>query len=103
MELSLSKPGGRVSVAIPGPRLGAAEVTGFKRALVEVLDTTSEDVIIDLKSVEFVDSSGLGAIVGCLRHIKHPRRLALANLSPPVARVFKLTRMDRVFQIEEES
>lgn len=101
MEYSLSKASNRVIVAVPGPRLGAAEVPAFKRGLASIIEETSRDIVLDLGDVGFVDSSGLGAIVAGLRQVKQPRRLSLAHLKEPVARVFALTRMDRVFQIED--
>lgn len=101
MHLNVSKPGDRVVVAVPGPRLGTAEVPDFKRALAAVIEETQEDIVLDLADVDFVDSSGIGAIVSCLRQVKSPRRMSLMDLKEPVARVFSLTRMDRVFRIED--
>ena len=49
--------------------------------------------------MEFLDSSGLGAVVGSMKQLGRSRRLDLAGLTPTVEKVFRITRMDRVFRI----
>ncbi len=48
-------------------------------------------VILDLSSVKFIDSSGLGAIVAAMKQLGSGRRLDLAGLTPVVEKVFRLT------------
>jgi anti-sigma B factor antagonist len=59
-------------------------------------------VVLDLGQVTFVDSSGLGAIVAVMKSMGDGRRLDLASLTPDVAKVFRLTRMDTVFLIHAD-
>ncbi|MWD29206.1 STAS domain-containing protein [Aquicoccus sp. SCR17] len=59
-------------------------------------------VVLDLGRVEFVDSSGLGAIVAAMKQLEEGRRLELAGLAPLVDRVFRLTRLDTVFRIHRD-
>jgi anti-sigma B factor antagonist len=49
--------------------------------------------------VEFLDSSGLGAVVAARKLLGKGRHLALAGLQPAVEKVLRLTHMDRVFPI----
>jgi anti-sigma B factor antagonist len=50
--------------------------------------------------VEFLDSSGLGAVVAARKLLgSTDHRLALAGLQPAVEKVLRLTHMDRVFPI----
>ena len=58
--------------------------------------------MLDLSQVTFVDSSGLGAIVAAMKHLEAGRRLDLAGLTPDVAKVFRLTRMDTIFTIHPD-
>lgn len=60
---------------------------------------TAETVLLDLSEVEFLDSSGLGAVVAARKHLGADRTLALAGLQPAVEKVMRLTHMDRVFPI----
>jgi anti-anti-sigma factor len=56
-------------------------------------------VLLDLSEVEFLDSSGLGAVVAARKLLGKQYRLALAGLQPAVEKVLRLTHMDRVFPI----
>jgi anti-sigma B factor antagonist len=65
-----------------------------------VLAGGAGDVVIDLRGVTFMDSSGLGALVGVRKRVEGAGgTLTLANLSPNVLRIFALTKMDSVFDI----
>jgi anti-sigma B factor antagonist len=58
-----------------------------------------ELIVLDLSEVDFVDSSGLGAIVASLKMLGGKGDLVISGASDKVMSLFKLTRMDRVFQI----
>ncbi len=60
-------------------------------------------VVLDLSSVGFLDSSGLGAVVAVMKALGPVRRLELSGLTPTVEKVFRLTRMDSVFIIHKVS
>lgn len=86
-------------VSINGPRIDAAVALEFKDAMRTQTDDGPDLVVLDLSCVEFIDSSGLGAIVAAMKNMGQERKLALAGLTPMVERVFKLTRMDTVFSV----
>lgn len=60
---------------------------------------SAERIVLDLEAVEFIDSSGLGAIVSVMKQHTPARRVDLAALQPAVANVFRLTRLEEVFVI----
>lgn len=86
-------------VSVGDKRIDAAVAIQFKDAMREQTDGGPDIVVLDLSNVEFIDSSGLGAIVAAMKHMGQERKLALAGLTPTVARVFQLTRMDSVFSV----
>lgn len=99
MELSVRENGGvRIVVAGAG-RLDAAAVLAFKDRFREAVAGATGRVILDLSAVNFLDSSGLGALVAVRRILAEGVVLELAALTPAVERVFRLTRMDSVFTI----
>lgn len=102
MELSVRSDGTRTVVSLPGPRLDASRSGDFKRQMVELIDSGARRIVLDLSEVDFIDSSGLGAVVGCFKHVGQHGTLELACLSPAVDKIFDLTRMNRVFTIHEE-
>ena len=69
----------------------------------EIAAGAPERVILDLSRVEFLDSSGLGAVIAVMKMLGPDRRLELAALGPAVERVVRLTRMDTVFTIHAEA
>lgn len=86
-------------VSVQDSRIDAAVAIGFKDAMRVQTDSGPPTVILDLSRVEFIDSSGLGAIVAAMKHMGADRKLALAGLTPTVQKVFQLTRMDSVFSV----
>lgn len=86
-------------VTVINDRIDAAVALDFKETMRQLTETAPETVVLDLSAVTFIDSSGLGAIVATLKHLAPERRLTLAGLTGPVDRVFRLTRMDSVFNL----
>ena len=82
-------------------RLDASQAASLKELLGGYINADNKNIAVDFSAVEFVDSSCLGALVGCLKLMGSRGRLALFGLNPPVISMFKLTRMDRVFTLCE--
>ncbi|MET0930800.1 MAG: STAS domain-containing protein [Aeromicrobium sp.] len=62
------------------------------------LDVSRGTLVLDLAGVGFVDSSGLGALLGIKKQQDAAGgRLVLSRLSPAVTRLIEITKMDRVF------
>ncbi|MEL7026048.1 MAG: STAS domain-containing protein [Pseudomonadota bacterium] len=99
MELASTTRNGDIVVAVEEDRIDAAVAVAFKDAMREFLAGPHDRLILDMSKVEFVDSSGLGAIVAVLKEKDEAKGLALAGLTLGVEKVFRLTRMDSVFTI----
>lgn len=100
MQLEVDRRGDALIVRVAEARIDAAVAIQFKEAMRSVTATgEARRVILDLSQVGFLDSSGLGSVVSVMKHLGAERRLELAALTPPVEKVFRLTRMDSVFTI----
>ena len=99
MQLDSSLHDDALIVSVPAERIDSAAAIRFKDAMRRAARDGPERVILDLGNVRFVDSSGLGAIVAVMKHLAPAQRLELADMSPDVEKVFRLTRMDTVFTI----
>jgi anti-sigma B factor antagonist len=97
MKINQSEHGDVLVVAVEDPRIDAARAPAFKDAMAERIDQGHVRLVLDLSRVDFVDSSGLGAIVSCLKRVGPRGSLAVAGARGAVAKLFTLTRMDRVF------
>jgi len=87
-------------------RLDAQEAEGFKAHLGQRIQEGQAKIVLDLSRVDFIDSSGLGAIVASLKRLGGHGSLSLCGIRGPIVSLFKLTRMDRVFPMfatEEEA
>jgi anti-sigma B factor antagonist len=100
MDLTIDGTQGDVAVIVlPFDELDASNSAEFKRDVGPILEGRSK-VVFDLERVRFVDSSGLGAFLSCLRRVNAGGGdLKLCDLSKPVRAVFELVRMHRVFDI----
>jgi anti-sigma B factor antagonist len=99
MKLSSSLTDTLRIVTVEDTRIDAAVAIQFKDAMRAETEEGPDRVILDLSTVEFIDSSGLGAIVASMKQLGRERRLDLAGLTLAVDKVFRLTRMDTVFNL----
>lgn len=98
MRISTSRnDGAAVVVHVHSARLDAAVADELRRGLADAL-VTDEAHVIDLSDVTFIDSSGLGALVGSLKSAR-ARDVAIAGAQPAVRTVLRMTRVDRAIRI----
>ncbi len=79
----------------------------FSSALENVLKNETSNVIIDFTKIDYIDSTGIGELVGYLgKFTTQNRKLILVNPSERIQKLLKLARLDAVFKIyntEEEA
>jgi anti-sigma B factor antagonist len=79
----------------------------FSSALENVLKNESSNVIIDFTKIDYIDSTGIGELVGYLgKFTTQNRKLILVNPSERIQKLLKLAKLDAVFKIyntEEEA
>lgn len=86
-------------VTVPASHLDASNAKRFREAIQPLLDTYPT-VLLDMQQVEFIDSSGLGTLLSCLRTMNGKEgELRLFGMSKPVQAMFELVRMHRLFAI----
>ncbi|SFR36469.1 STAS domain-containing protein [Litoreibacter janthinus] len=92
---------GVLVLTLTATRIDAACAVHFKDDFREAVAAHSGRVVMNLAGVTFMDSSGLGAMVAALKALGG-RKLELCNLTAAVDKVFRLTRMDKVFVMHED-
>lgn len=86
-------------VTLMDESLDAQDAKEFRK-LMEAEFAGKGNALLDLKNVRFIDSSGLGAILGCMRVIEGGGGgLRLCGLSPEVKKAVELVRMDRLLDV----
>jgi anti-anti-sigma factor len=72
----------------------------LQQQLAEILPDRHQLWVIDMAAVDFIDSSGICALVGGLNAARHRGcRLVICNLSATVRLIFELTQLDQLFEI----
>jgi anti-sigma B factor antagonist len=82
--------------------LDVATVPELKAALTDVIDRNpGTSVWVDLAQVSFIDSSGLGVLVGALKRARqHDGAVVVRNLSGAPHKVFEITGLLEIFGVE---
>lgn len=76
----------------------------FRETMLGVIENGLNTLIIDMCNVEYIDSSGLGALVGGLRRISENNgSIYIISCSDQVRKVFEITGLERVFKIFNNS
>lgn len=79
--------------------LDIATAPTVRAALLEASET-AHDIIVDLTGLEFIDSTGLGALIGAHRRaLEHDGKVRLVVREGPIARLLNITGLVRVFSV----
>jgi len=102
MDLQSEIQGGDVLVIqYQGEHLDASNVREFRDNMKELMKDQTK-VVLDMSQLKFVDSSGLGALISCLRDANGRKGdFRLGAMSRSVLALFELMRMHRVFSIHD--
>jgi anti-sigma B factor antagonist len=92
-----------VVVTLMDTRLDAAVADAFKSTMLDFVESGQKRLVLDLAQVDFIDSSGLGAIVSVLKSVGRDGSLRLCAMQASVLSIFKLTRMNQVFSIHDSA
>ncbi|MEH1920757.1 STAS domain-containing protein [Nostoc sp.] len=71
----------------------------LRREVSDILAAGADVLLLDMKEVKFIDSSGLGALVSAMQMVRATNsKLFVCSISDQVRMLFELTKMDRIFQ-----
>ena len=85
-----------------GGELDVVGAPDLRQAVVQAVAEGCRGLILDLSQLDFVDSFGIGAVVGALKRLRQRGgELALVCPSPRVRRVFEICDLDRIIAIHD--
>ena len=106
MEITVKEKGPVTILHITG-RLDLASGAALKEQVKKQLSKQSTAIHLNLAEVEFINSSGLGALVSIMKEVRlFKGRLTLSNLATYVQEIFDITQLSHIFEIfssEEEA
>jgi anti-sigma B factor antagonist len=74
----------------------------LREKLVELVSNGKFDIVVDLEAVDFLDSTGLGVLVGGLKRVRsHDGDLSLVCTQQRILKVFEITGLTKVFTIHD--
>jgi len=104
MDLGIEVDEGRspfVVVAVRG-EVDIATAPKLREKLVELASQGAQQVVVDLEGVEFLDSTGLGVLIGGMKRLRGlDGDLSLVCTQPRILKVFEITGLNRAFTIHE--
>ncbi len=86
-------------VAVTAGRLDASVAPELKKVVSNVIDDGTSRIMLDLQRVQFMDSSGLGAVISSFKLTGQKGEFVICNMNEAVKEIFELTHMDRLFDI----
>jgi len=100
MNLKIENTSNAIIMFVQEERLDAHNSDEFKKNMNSHFESGQKNIIIDLKDVRFIDSSGLGVLVSGFKNASTRQgTLKLSGLQSQVKSMFELTRLHRVFEI----
>ncbi|WP_135382885.1 STAS domain-containing protein [Vibrio tasmaniensis] len=97
MRYEISQQGNSTVLQVNEERFDAKLAPEFRETVESLTPELSQNVVLDITNVKFMDSSGLGAVMGVYKMLRD-KKIAVANDQKPVLDLFKLTRMDRLIK-----
>jgi anti-sigma B factor antagonist len=97
LGIEVSEKDGWSVVAVSG-EVDVATAPRLREQLIELVNHGRHHIVVDLTDVEFLDSTGLGVLVGALKRVRtNNGELALVCSEPRILKVFEITGLTKVF------
>lgn len=103
MEVSVtSRERGDCTIVEVAGEIDVYTASVLREKLADLIDADHTDLVVDLRGVGFLDSTGLGVLVGALKKVRGlGGRLRLVIDQEKVMKVFRITALTQVFTIHD--
>ena len=100
LEIHRSEKGKNVFLDLIG-ELDMAGAPVLRQSIVQEVAKGNIFIVIDFSGVHFIDSSGLGSIIGGLRRVRSNQGdLFLIGVDVELKKIFRLCELDKIFNID---
>ena len=73
----------------------------LKESLIEIISQNPQNIFIDAGSLEYIDSTGLGVLIGALKRLKNSEKdIYIKNTKSNIKKIFSITGLDKIFKVE---
>lgn len=95
LRTEVSELGGWTVVSLYG-ELDVATAPALREELIELVNDGHTRLVLDLEGIDFLDSTGLGSLIGALRRTRtHGGDLRLVGTDTRITRLFEITGLDK--------
>lgn len=99
MPFTAQLSGDVIVVKVHAKRLDVYLAPEFKAKLVHLVQSGHERIVMDMAALEFIDSSGLGALIAGFKALGARGEIVLCGITPRLLSLFQLTHVDKLFHI----
>jgi anti-sigma B factor antagonist len=101
LSLTTSTEGDRTIVTVGG-EIDVYTAPKLREQLVDLVNSGQYHLVVDMEGVEFLDSTGLGVLVGGLKRVRaHDGSLRLVCTQERILKIFRITGLTKVFPIHD--
>ena len=102
MQFSVSEKDGAAIVILEGEMVGGPDATLLSEQLHKLLQADKKKIILDMAQIHYMNSSGLGILIGGLTTVRnHGGDIKLLHLAPKLKELLRITKLDCVFDVFE--
>jgi len=99
LSLDTSHENGRTVIDVGG-EIDVYTAPKLRDRISELVADGNYDLVIDLENVDFLDSTGLGVLVGGLKKLRaHDGSMQLVCTQDRLLKIFRITQLEKVFDI----
>lgn len=99
LKISAARTGDFMVISLQG-EVDVYSAGMLREEIIRQVDAGEYDIVVDLSEVDFLDSTGLGVLVGGLKRVKpHDGQLGIICRQEKILRIFRITGMDKIFPI----
>ena len=99
MKFSTKETSGVTVITLEGNVLGGPDATEVNNTLHKLIDAKKKKIVVDLKAVSTMNSSGLGMLIGGVTTMRNAKGdLKLANASEKIVKLLEVTKLSSVFE-----
>ncbi len=101
LQINVRKLGGVPIIDLKG-EVDAYTSARFREVMIELIENGGANIVVSMANVEYIDSSGLGALVRGLKRVSERNgRMHIVCNNPQIRKVFEITGLEKVFPLYE--